>query len=102
MVFKGFIEFVRTRGIIGFAIGYIVGKAVSDLVGSFVNDILNPIIGILLGSFKNLSEFSFTILSAQIKYGSFLNVLINFIAISFITYFIFTILRFERLDMPKK
>ncbi|MFA6459254.1 MAG: MscL family protein [Candidatus Paceibacterota bacterium] len=101
MIVKGFIEFIRTRGVIGFAIGFIVGKAVSDLVASFVNDIINPVIGLLLGSFKNLTDLSFYIFSAELKYGNFISVFINFLVIAFITYLIFKVLKLERLDMPK-
>jgi large conductance mechanosensitive channel len=99
---RNFIEFIRSRGIIGFAVGFIMGKAVSDLVNSFVNDITNPIIGLLLGKLKNLNELSINVYSATIKYGNFLNFVINFFVIAFVVYFIFKVFGLEKLDEAKK
>lgn len=98
---RGFIEFIRSRGVIGFAVGFIVGKAVSDLVNAFVNDIVNPLVGLLLGSFKDLNEMKFTILTADFRYGDFVNVAINFLVIALIVYIVFKVLKLEKLDMPK-
>ena len=33
---KGFLEFVRTQGVVGLAVGFILGGAVSNVVKSFV------------------------------------------------------------------
>ncbi|MDE2041154.1 MAG: MscL family protein [Patescibacteria group bacterium] len=98
---RDFINFIRTRGIVGFAVGFIIGRAISDLVGSLVTDIINPVIGILLGSFGNLSDLSVHVFSASINYGKFLNLVINFFILAFIVYFGSKILRLERLDKPK-
>ena len=43
----GFIEFVRERGIVGLALGFVLGGAVQKFVTSFVNDIITPAIGII-------------------------------------------------------
>jgi len=99
---KKFIEFIRTRGVIGFAVGFIVGRAVSDLVSSFVNDIVNPVVGIITGGIGDLSEKSFQIFSASINYGKFATGLINFLIIVFVVYIIFKVLKLEKLDMPKQ
>lgn len=97
---KNFIGFIRDRGISGFAIGFILGKATSDLIGSFVNDIINPVIGIVTGNFKDLSEMSFTLGSATIKYGNFIVLLINFAILALTVYVIFKVFRLERIDRP--
>ena len=47
---SGFIEFVRERGVVGLAIGFVLGGAVSKVTTSFSTDILNPIIALLYGS----------------------------------------------------
>ncbi len=95
---RNFISFIRDRGISGFAIGFILGKATSDLIGSFVNDIINPVIGIVTGNFKDLSEMSFTIGSATIKYGNFIVLLINFVILAAIVYMLFKMFRLEKID----
>lgn len=97
---RNFINFIRDRGISGFAVGFILGKATSDLIGSLVNDIINPVIGIVTGNFKDLSTMSYTIGSATINYGNFIVLLINFIILALTVYIIFKVLRLERLDRP--
>lgn len=101
-VMKGFIGFIRQRGVIGFAVGFILGKATSDLIGSFVNDIINPLIGIVTGNFKDLSKMSFQVGSAIVNYGNFLVLLINFIILALVVYVLFKVLRLEKLDEAAK
>ncbi|MES3031382.1 MAG: MscL family protein [Patescibacteria group bacterium] len=98
---KGFIEFIRTQGVIGLAIGFVLGKAVSDVVASFVTDIVNPVIGIGLGRFGDLASTSVHILSAEIRYGKFISILINFMIVAAIIYFGFKKLKLDTLDKPK-
>jgi large conductance mechanosensitive channel len=97
---RNFIDFIRNRGISGFAVGFILGKATSDLIGSLVNDIINPVIGIATGNFTDLSKMSYTIGSAAIKYGNFIVLLINFVILALTVYIIFKVLRLERFDQP--
>lgn len=97
---RNFINFLRERGISGFAVGFILGKATSDLIGSFVNDIINPFIGIVTGNFQDLSKMSFAVGSATIKYGNFIVLLINFVILALTVYVIFKVLRLDRLDRP--
>jgi len=84
---NGFIDFIRTQGVAGLAVGFILGKAISDLVGSLVNDIINPIIGIFLGRFSDLATLSFSIGDSTITYGKFISLLINFFIVSAVVYF---------------
>ena len=95
---KGFIGFIRERGISGFAVGFILGKATSDLIGSFVNDIINPLLGIVTGNFKDLSKMSAHIGDATINYGNFIVLLINFLILALVVYLIFKVLRLDRID----
>ncbi len=100
--FHGFLEFVRTQGVVGFAIGFILGRAVSDLVGSLVNDIINPFVGLLTGRFGDLTQMSWSIYGATINYGRFLSLVINFIILAAVVYIVFKQLKLEKLDKPKK
>ena len=78
------------------AVAVIIGAAFGAVVGSLVNDILMPPIGMLLSGvdfsnlFINLSGGSFATLAAAeeagaavIRYGVFLNTLINFLIVAF-------------------
>lgn len=58
---KGFIEFVKERGIIGFAVDFILGGAVTKVVSSLVTNIINPILGLFLSRTKSLETMSFQI-----------------------------------------
>ncbi len=97
---RGFIGFIRERGISGFAIGFILGKATSDLIGAFVNDIVNPLIGIVTGNFQNLSKLSTHIGSADVAYGDLIVQTLNFLILALVVYMLFKGLRLERLDRP--
>jgi len=98
---KDFIEFIRTRGVVGFAVGFIVGKAVSDLIGSFVTDIVNPLVGLATGSLGDLSAMSLQIFSASVNYGKFISALITFFILVGVVYMFSKVLRLEKLDKPK-
>jgi large conductance mechanosensitive channel len=99
---KGFIQFIRTQGVVGLAVGFILGKAVSDVVGSIVTDIINPIIGIALHNFGDLSALSLHVLSANITYGKFISILINFVIVALVVYYGVKKLKLDRLDTPKQ
>ena len=97
---KGYLHFIRTQGVAGFAIGFILGKAVSDLVGSFVNDIINPLIGLAFTRFGDLATWSVHVGSATISYGKFISLFINFFILAAIVYF--GIIKLSaKLDQPK-
>jgi large conductance mechanosensitive channel len=99
---KDFIEFIRTQGVVGLAVGFVLGKAVSDVVASVVTDLVNPIIGIVLGQFGDLSKLSFNILSANITYGKFISIVINFVIIALVVYYGVKKLKLDKLDAPKQ
>ena len=94
----GFLDFIRERGVVGLAIGFILGGAVTKTVTSLVDDVINPLIGIVLGSTLKLSEMSISV----VKIGSFGNNLINLLIISAVVYFVFfKALRLDKLDKKK-
>lgn len=93
----GFIDFVRTQGVVGLAVGFILGGAVSKVVSALVNDIVNPIIGLALGSTEGLKGMAL----GPILLGDFVAVLIDFLIIAAVVYFIVKGLGFDKLDKPK-
>lgn len=99
---KGFIHFIQERGVIGFATGFIVGGAVSKLVTAFVTDIIDPVLSILLGATGNLKEAKLIIGPVIILWGDFIVALIDFLVLAFVVYFLFFILRLEKLDKKKE
>lgn len=89
MFLKEFKEFAIKGNAIDLAVGVIIGGAFGKIVTSVVNDILMPIIGILLGgvSFTDLKYVikpaEGTIPEAAIKYGNFIQSVVDFTIIAF-------------------
>ncbi|MDR2063682.1 MAG: MscL family protein [Candidatus Nomurabacteria bacterium] len=92
--FQGFLEFVRTQGVVGLAVGLVLGTATATLVNSLINNIVMPPLGFLMGSSDGLKGLSLQIGGAgeetamTINYGVFLNDFINFVVIAFVVYII--------------
>ncbi len=95
--FGGFLEFVRERGVMGLAIGFVLGTAVQKVVTAFVNDLLNPVISALLGRAENIKDFKV----GAFLIGDFLMVTLDFIILCLVIYTIFKVLRLEKLDKVK-
>jgi len=92
----GFFDFIRERGVAGFAIGFILGGAAQKLVQSLMDDIINPAVG-LFGGTQNLTQF----MVGQFKVGNFLSTVLNFFILCLVVYLIFKVLHLEKLDKPK-
>ncbi len=87
--FKEFKEFAIRGNVVDLAIGVIIGGAFGKIVSSIVNDIIMPLIGIVVGN-VDISSLALTIPSdishaepVVLKYGMFLQNIINFIIIVF-------------------
>lgn len=104
---KGFIDFIRTQGVVGLAVGLVLGGAVSALVKSLIDNVVMPPLGLLLGSAEGIKGLSITMGTtaagkpAILNYGVFLNDFINFIIIALVVYLIVHLLKFDRLDKKK-
>ena len=104
---KGFLDFIRTQGVVGLAVGLVLGGAVSIVVKSLVDNVVMPPIGLLLGSGDGLKGLSWTIGEgnggdpAVIQYGIFLNDVFNFLVIALVIYFVFHLLGLTKLDKKK-
>lgn len=104
---KGFLDFIRTQGVVGLAVGLLLGTAAGLLVRSLIDNVIMPPIGLLLGSSDGLNGLSWTIGSTDgqpvsINYGMFLNDLINFAVIALVVYIVFHMLGLTKLDKKKE
>ena len=95
---SGFMDFIRERGVAGFAIGFILGGAAQKLVQALMDDLVNPLIGLSLGSVNNLAAYTV----GGFKIGDFVSVLINFLILCIVVYLVFKVLQLEKLDKPKQ
>lgn len=95
---KGFIEFIRTQGVVGLAVGFILGGAVSKVVSALVEDVINPIIGVILGSATGLENAVLRIGATRIGWGHFLSIIIDFLIIALVVYYGFKALKLDKID----
>ena len=101
--FADFKAFISKGNIIDMAVGVVVGGAFSKIVSSLVADIINPLVGLATGKValadmqlvlqpEVVDEVTQTVTQAEIalKYGNFLQMVIDFLIIAFS---IFVVLR---------
>jgi large conductance mechanosensitive channel len=104
---KAFLDFIRTQGVMGLAVGLVLGGAVGVLVKSLVDNIVMPPLGLLLGSTEGLKGLSLVIGNTSasrpvvLHYGIFLNDFINFIVIALVVYLVISLLKVENLGKKK-
>ena len=81
-VIKEFKAFIERGSVIDLAVGVVIGGAFSSIITSLVNDIIMPLIGIIIGGI-DFTGLSFKVGSAYVKYGNFIQNVINFLIIAF-------------------
>ena len=84
---KEFKEFISRGNVVDMAVGVIMGSAFGKIVTSLVNDIIMPLVGVLIGGI-DFTSLSFKIQKAEVKYGSFIQNIVNFLIVA-ICIFIF-------------
>lgn len=84
--FSEFREFALRGNVMDLAIGVIIGAAFQGIVKSLVDDIISPIIGLVAN--QDLSAYYFSIGDVQVKYGSFLTAIINFVIMALVIFLI--------------
>ncbi|VVC74758.1 Large-conductance mechanosensitive channel [Aquicella siphonis] len=79
---KEFQAFAMRGNVIDLAVAVVMGAAFNKIVGSLVDGIVMPFIGLLIGG-VNIADKSLTIGQAVIKWGMFLQSIIDFALIAF-------------------
>ncbi|MCM3598543.1 large conductance mechanosensitive channel protein MscL [Metabacillus idriensis] len=98
---KEFKKFAIKGNVIDLAVGVIIGTAFGKIVTSLVNDIVMPLFGVLLGG-VDFSKLQYPFGDAIIKYGAFLQTVLDFFIIAFSVFlFIRFFERFKRKDEQK-
>ena len=77
-----FKKFIMRGNVVDLAVGVVMGGAFSNIVTSLVNNIIMPIVGILIGGI-DFSELSFKVFNAEVKYGLFVQQVVDFLIIAF-------------------
>ena len=76
-----FKEFITRGNVVDLAVGVIIGGAFGKIVTSLVNDIIMPLIGIIIGGI-DFSKLSIKVANAEVKYGLFIQQIVDFLIIS--------------------
>lgn len=77
-----FKAFAMRGNVMDLAVAVVIGAAFGKIVSSLVDGIIMPVIGLLLGGI-NISDKTFTIGQAAVKWGAFLQTIIDFTIIAF-------------------
>jgi large conductance mechanosensitive channel len=101
-IFKEFKAFAMRGNVVDMAVGIVIGAAFGRIVSSLVNDIIMPPIGLLLGGI-DFNGFMITIKAAAgdvpavaIRYGTFVNGLVDFIIVAFVLFMIIKLMNTVR------
>ena len=83
---KEFRDFLLRGNIIELGVAFVIGLAFAAVVNSFVNDLVMPLIAAIIGK-PDFRDLTFTINDAVFRYGAFLTIVIQFIAIAAAVFF---------------
>jgi large conductance mechanosensitive channel len=93
-----FKQFAMRGNVMDLAVAVVIGAAFGKIVSSLVDGIIMPVIGLLLGGI-NISNKTFTIGNAVIKWGIFLQTVVDFTIIAFS---IFVVIKLINLTQKKQ
>jgi large conductance mechanosensitive channel len=101
---KEFRDFAMKGNVVDMAVGIVIGAAFGKIVSSLVGDVIMPPIGMVLGNvdFSSLAlplkEATDTSPAVVIKYGLFINTIIDFVIVAFAIFLV--IKQMNRLKKP--
>ena len=96
-----FRKFISRGAVLDMAIGVIIGGAFSKIVSSLVDDIFVPLLGVILGGL-DFSGLSIKIGDASIRYGSFIQSVVDFLIIAICIFIMVKIVTNIRKKADKK
>jgi len=83
---KGFRDFILRGNVMDLAVAVIIGAAFTAIVTALTANIINPLLGAVIGK-PNFDYLIASVNGGQIKYGTFLTAIINFLLIAGVVYF---------------
>lgn len=103
---SGFVEFIRSQGVIGLAVGLAIGTAAGATVKTIVEGFINPIVQFIVGTNARLEANIWHVelwgRSADFRWGAVLSSTITLIATALVIYWLVHIFKLNRLDKPKE
>ncbi|MCE0723407.1 MULTISPECIES: large-conductance mechanosensitive channel protein MscL [Legionella] len=96
-----FKQFAIKGNVMDLAVAVVIGAAFGKIISSLVSGIIMPIIGLLLGGI-NVANRTFTVGDAVVKWGEFLQAVIDFTIISFSIFVAIKVISLLRKEEEKK
>ena len=84
---KEFREFAMRGNVLDLAVAVIIGGAFGKIIASLVADVLMPLIGLVMGG-VNFADLSFTVGAAVVKWGAFVQSIVDFVIVAFVIFMI--------------
>lgn len=102
-MWEDFKAFAVKGNVLDLAIAVVIGTAFGKIVTSLVEDLIMPAAGLLLGGFS-IAEASYQVGDATLRYGAFLQSVLDFFIISFSIFLVIRLfMKFRRKeDMPEE
>jgi large conductance mechanosensitive channel len=86
-MFNDFKKFIAQGNVLDLAVAVIIAGAFGKIISSLVDDIIMPLIGILIGG-KNFSKLILQVGDATVKYGNFIQMVVQFLIIAYVIFLI--------------
>ena len=83
---KGFRDFILRGNVMDLAVAVIIGAAFTAIVTALTTNIINPLLGAVIGK-PNFDYLIADVNGGEIKYGTFITALVNFLLIAGVVYF---------------
>ncbi len=99
-IIKEFKQFAIKGNVVDLAVGVVIGASFGKIVTSFVDDLIMPPIGYIMGGIDfskkkwiiKPEDGAHKIADVSVKYGNFINIIIQFIIIAFCIFILVKIL----------
>ncbi|MFB2596961.1 large conductance mechanosensitive channel protein MscL [Herbiconiux sp. P17] len=88
---KGFREFILRGNVIDLAVAVVIGAAFTGVVNAIVTNIFNPLIAAIFDASDLENVAVWTLNGSDIKFGSVLGALIQFLLVAVVVYFVFVL-----------
>ena len=82
-----FRDFIMRGNVVDLAIAVVIGVAFGGIVSALVNGIIMPVIG-AIGGKPSFDEYYWVLNNSQIKVGTFLTAIVNFLLIAAVIFFL--------------
>lgn len=100
-IIKEFKDFAMKGNVIDLAVWVVIGSAFGKIISSLVEYIITPFVGILMMG-ANFAELSFGVGDAKIKYGMFIQAILDFAIVALVLFMVVKTLNAAKERMLKK